>query len=49
MLINRETINRNNSVRPPEKSFFEDMIKTEQKDIIPIEHNIIKSYPKSLQ
>lgn len=35
MLINRETINRNNYVRPEDKSFFEDMIKTEQKEIDP--------------
>lgn len=51
MLINRETINRNNYVRPPEKSFFEDMIKETQKQTDAAECNIIKNvikcYPRN--
>lgn len=51
MLINRETINRNNYVRPPEKSFFEDMIKKTQKQTDAAECNIIKNvikcYPRN--
>lgn len=53
MLINRETINRNNYVRPPEKSFFEDMIKETQKKTDAVEcnmiNNIIKCYPRNFQ
>lgn len=51
MLINRETINRNNYVRSPEKSFFEDMIKETQKQTDAAEcniiNNIIKCYPRN--
>ena len=51
MLINRETINRNNYVRPPEKSIFEDIIKETQKQTDTTEcniiNNIIKCYPRN--
>ena len=51
MLINRETINRNNYVRPPEKSIFEDIIKETQKQTDTTECNIIKNvikcYPRN--